>query len=144
MLARVGVDARLTTLPVRNYWPTVLAGDFDMYMIGWWPVTFDAENPIRFLVATQDEEKKLGSDNYGGYSNSRIDALLPRIQQEFDETSRQSMLDEVHKIIRDDVPYVPLYVQPLFWGSKTNIDLTQRPDNFFVLNWVNVGPTDSP
>ena len=48
------------------------------------------------------------------------------------------MVDEVHQIVYDDVAYVPLYIQPLVWGSKDNIDLTQRTDNFFILRWVTV------
>ena len=33
---------------------------------------------------------------------------------------------------------VPMYVQPLVWGAGSNIELTQRPDNFFILRWVTV------
>ncbi|MEX0311103.1 MAG: ABC transporter substrate-binding protein, partial [Tateyamaria sp.] len=51
---------------------------------------------------------------------------------------RQAMLDEVTKILQDETAYVPMYVQPLVWGAQSNIDLTQRPDNFFILRWVTV------
>lgn len=138
MLAKVGIDAKLSTMPVRNYWPELRSDNFDMYLLGWSPGTFDAEHPIRFLVATPDDEKKLGSWNFAGYSNARVDELLPMIQTELDDAKRQAMIDEVHQIIYDDVAYVPLYIQPLVWGSKDNIDLTQRTDNFFILNWVTV------
>ncbi|WP_421723224.1 ABC transporter substrate-binding protein [Bauldia sp.] len=138
MLAKVGIDAKLNAMPVRAYWPELRADNFDMYLLGWSPGTFDAEHPIRFLVATPNEEKKLGSWNFAGYSNERIDELLPMIQTELDDAKRQAMIDEVHQIIFDDVAYVPLYIQPLVWGSKDNIDLTQRTDNFFILRWVTV------
>ncbi len=48
------------------------------------------------------------------------------------------MLDEVTKTLQDEVAYVPMYVQPLVWGAQANVDLTQRPDNFFILRWVTV------
>ncbi len=48
------------------------------------------------------------------------------------------MLDEVTQILQDEVAYVPMYVQPLVWGAKSNIALTQRPDNFFILRWATV------
>ena len=48
------------------------------------------------------------------------------------------MIDESHKILQDEVAYVPLYVQPLVWGTRSNIDLTQRTDDFFLLRWVTV------
>lgn len=138
MLAQVGITAILDAMPVQNYWPELRADNFDMYLLGWSPGTFDAEHPVRFLAATPNEEAKLGSWNFGGYSNARVDELLPMIQSEIDDTKRQSMLDEVTQTLQDEVAYVPLYVQPLIWGAQANVDLTQRPDNFFLLRWVTV------
>ncbi|WP_424975200.1 ABC transporter substrate-binding protein [Dinoroseobacter sp. S124A] len=136
MLAQVGITAQLEAMPVRGYWPRLREDDFDMYLLGWSPGTFDAEHPIRFLASTPNAEKKLGSWNFGGYSNARVDELLPMIQSEIDDTKRQAMLDEVTQILQDDAAYVPLYVQPLVWGTRDTVTLTQRPDNFFILRWV--------
>ena len=138
MLARIGVTVELNAMPVRNYWPELRADNFDMYLLGWSPGTFDAEHPIRFLVATPDEAAKLGSWNYGGFSSARVDELLPAIQREIDEGARQAMIDEVAKIVRDEAAYVPLYVQPLLWGARDGIEVVQRPDNFIILRWVSV------
>ncbi|MEM9392991.1 MAG: ABC transporter substrate-binding protein [Pseudomonadota bacterium] len=138
MLSQVGLRPQLETMPVRGYWPRLREDDFDMYLLGWSPGTFDAEHPVRFLASTPNEEKKLGSWNFGGYSNARVDELLPMIQSEIDETKRQAMLDEVAGILQEETAYVPLYVQPLLWGARDNISLTQRPDNFFILRWVTV------
>ena len=138
MFAAVGLNAELSTGPVRDYWPQLREDDFDMYLLGWSPGTFDMEHPIRFLKHTQDDEKKLGSWNFGNYSNARVDELLPLIQQEIDPAARQAMIDEVVAITQDEVAYIPLYTQPLIWAAKDNIDLTQRADNFFMLRWVTV------
>ncbi len=138
MLAQIGITAELEAMPVRNYWPELREDNYDMYLLGWSPGTFDAEHPVRFLVATPNEEKKLGSWNFGGFSNARVDELLPQIQSELDQDKRQAMLDEVAGIIQDEHVYVPMYVQPLVWGTRSNIELTQRPDNFFLLRWVTV------
>ena len=138
MLAQVGLKPILETMPVANYWPVLREDDHDMFLLGWSPGTFDAEHPIRFLLATPNEEKKLGSWNFGGYSNARIDELLPMIQSEIDDSKRQAMLDEVAQIQLDDVAYVPMYVQPLVWGVREGVQVVQRPDNFLVLRWVAV------
>ncbi len=138
MLAKIDLKAELDAMPVRTYWPELRADNFDMYLLGWSPGTFDAEHPIRFLAHTPNKEKKLGSWNFGDFSNARVDELLPKIQSEIDDTKRQAMLDESAKILQDEVAYVPLYVQPLIWGTRANVELTQRPDNFFILRWVTV------
>ncbi len=136
MLAQIGLEVTLDAMPVSNYWPELRADNFDMYLLGWSPGTFDAEHPIRFLVHTNGE--RLGTWNFGGYSNARIDEMLPLIQSEIDEGARQAMLDEAAAIIQDDMVYVPMYVQPLLWGVRDGVALTQRPDNFFILRWVTV------
>ena len=138
MFAAVGLNAELSTGPVRDYWPQLREDAFDMYLLGWSPGTFDMEHPIRFLLSTPNSEKKLGSWNFGGYSNQRVDALLPSIQQEIDPAKRQAMVDEVVAITQAEAAYIPLYTQPLIWAAKDNIDLTQRADNFFMLRWVTV------
>jgi peptide/nickel transport system substrate-binding protein len=138
MLAQVGITAELDAMPVRNYWPELREDNYDMYLLGWSPGTFDAEHPLRFLVTTPNAEKKLGSWNFGGFSNTRVDELLPMIQSEIDPGKRQMMIDETTQIIQDEQVYVPLYVQPLVWGARSNVELTQRPDNFFILRWVTV------
>lgn len=138
MLAQIGLKAELDAMPVRNYWPELRADNFDMYLLGWSPGTFDAEHPIRFLAHTPNKEKKLGSWNFGDFSNARIDEMLPGMQSEINPEKRQALLDEAAKILQDEVAYVPMYVQPLLWGVRDNIELTQRPDNFFILRWVTV------
>lgn len=138
MLAKVGIKAELDAMPVRTYWPELRKDNFDMYLLGWSPGTFDHEHPVRFLASTPNSEKKLGSWNFGDYSNARIDELLPMIQSEIDDTKRQTMLDEVTGIYQSEHAYVPLYIQPLVWGTGKNVSLVQRPDNFFILRWASV------
>lgn len=29
-------------------------------------------------------------------------------------------------------------IEPLVWGTQSNVELTQRPDNFFILRWARV------
>ncbi len=136
MLSQVGIKPQLDAMPVQNYWPELRADNYDMYLLGWSPGTFDAEHPIRFLATTPNAEKKLGSWNFGAFSNARIDEILPTIQSEVDDAKRQALLDEAAEIIQKEVAYVPLYVQPLVWGVASNVSLTQRPDNFLILRWV--------
>ncbi|MEL7150373.1 MAG: ABC transporter substrate-binding protein [Pseudomonadota bacterium] len=139
MLAQVGIQVEIDAMPVSNYWPELRADNFDMYLLGWSPGgSLDHEHPLRFLASTPNEEKKLGSWNFGGYSNARLDEALPSILAEIDPAKRQALIDEVVGIYQSEHAYVPLYTQPLVWGMRSNIDLTQRPDNFFILRWVTV------
>lgn len=140
MLAQAGLEVNLRAVPVAKYFGgegLLRKGEFDMYLLGWSPGTFDAEHPIRFLLASPDSGLG-GSWNFGAFTSERVNELLPQIQVERDETARQGMVDEVNGIMRDEVAYVPLHVQPLLWATKDNIELSQRADNFLILRWVNV------
>jgi peptide/nickel transport system substrate-binding protein len=90
------------------------------------------------LVSTPNEERRLGSWNFGGFSNARVDELLPAVQSEVDEAIRQGMIDEITAIYQDEVAYVPLYSQPILWGVRDGVDVSPRSDNFFILRWVTV------
>ncbi len=139
MLAQVGITAELDAMPVQNYWPELREDNFDMYLLGWSPGgSMDHEHPLRFLASTPNTETKLGSWNFGGYSNSKIDELLPMVLSELDVDKRQGMIDDIVSTYQDEHAYVFLYTQPLTWGTQSNISLTQRPDNFFILRWVTV------
>ncbi len=137
MLAQAGITADLETMPVRNYFTEMRENVSDLYLLGWSPGTFDAEHPIRFLLATPNADTGLGSWNFGGYSNERVDELLPLVQSEIDVDARQGMIDEIVETTQNDTAYVPLYVQPLIWGAQESVELVQRPDDFFILRWVN-------
>lgn len=134
MLAQIGLEVTLDAMPVSTYWPELRADNFDVFLLGWSPGTFDAEHPIRFLVHTAGD--RLGTWNFGGYSSPRIDALLPVMQSELDPGARQAAMEEAAGIIQRDMVYVPLYVQPLLWGVREGVEVTQRPDNFLILHWV--------
>ncbi len=137
LLGKINLKAKLDAVPVREYWGELRDGDFDMYMLGWTPGTFDAEHPLRYLVTTPNEELKFGSWNYGDYSNPRIDEILFAVRSELNQQKRQDLLDESAMIIRDDVAYVPLYVQPIAWGVRDGVEVKIRPDNYLQLKWVN-------
>ncbi|MFV0321922.1 MAG: ABC transporter substrate-binding protein [Alphaproteobacteria bacterium] len=137
LLGKINVKAKLDAIPVREYWGELRNDNFDMFLLGWTPDTFDAEHPIRYLVTTPNPELKFGDWNYGGYSNPRIDELLFAIRSELDQDKRQTLLDESAMIIRDDAAYIPLYVQPIAWGVRDGIEVKIRPDNYLHLKWVN-------
>ena len=95
-----------------------------------------AEHPIRFLAHTPTDQ--LGTWNFGGYSNARVDELLPRIQQELERTLGRRCWMKWRRPCRRRSPIVPLYTEPLLLAARDGVEVTLRPDNFFMLRWVRV------
>ena len=65
-----------------------------------------------------------------GYSNARVDELLPRIQQELEPDARQEMLDEVASTLQEEVAYVPLYTEPLLWAARDGVEVNAAAGQF--------------
>lgn len=76
------------------------------------------------------------SQYFGNCRNDRIDELAPLIREELDPAVRQALIDEVHEIMKEEVAYVPLPIQPLVRAVRKGVEVQQRPDNFFLLRWV--------
>ncbi|HIP38155.1 MAG TPA: ABC transporter substrate-binding protein [Desulfocapsa sulfexigens] len=138
MLAKVGVDVNLKATPKALFFKKVMAFDTDFYLLGWTPSSFDSWNVLFNLIGSRDKESGRGKFNFGQYSNEKIDKLADRILSETDLDKRNQMIKEAFQILNDEVGYIPLHQQALAWGKKDNIDLVQRADNQFVLNYVNV------
>jgi peptide/nickel transport system substrate-binding protein len=135
MLARIGVKVNLVAETKSKYFGKILARNTSFYMLGWTPVTYDANNTLFNIMATPDAAGR-GKFNLGKYSNPRFDELVTQITSELDPAKRTAEINEAFKIHKEDFGHIPLHQQALAWGVKDNIHLTQLPDNFFDWYWV--------
>jgi len=138
MLARVGIDIDLETMTKSIYFAKLQDLESPFYLLGWTSGTYDAHHPMRFLLHTPGTPEGLGTWNFARYSNPKVDALIQKIGSEMDPEERQRMIDEVHRITKEEMAYIPLHQQALAWGVRDGVDLVQRADNFFHLRWVTV------
>ncbi len=137
MLAKIGVKVNLLAQTKSKYFGKVLAqNDYDtsFFLLGWTPSSFDSYNPLSALMACRRDG--LGAFNLGGYCNEEFMDLLPKIQSETDQVKRQAMIDRAFQIHKDEVGHIPLHQQPLSWGVRDNVSVSQRPDNVFDLRYA--------
>lgn len=138
MLARIGVKVDLTAQTKVRFFSKIQAPgyDTDFYMLGWTPTTYDAHDVLYNLVASRKLPQ--GEVNYGGYSNPEIDALTDQIAVEIDPAKRMALIREAATILQNDFGYIPLHQQMLAWATRSNIDVVQPADNYFLLRFVRV------
>jgi peptide/nickel transport system substrate-binding protein len=72
---------------------------------------------------------RTGSEDAPGYSNSRVDDLIEKIDREMITYGRDAMIEEVWKIVLDDIVHIPLHHQVIVWAMRDNLDLTVFPFN---------------
>ncbi|KAB7615094.1 ABC transporter substrate-binding protein [Verminephrobacter eiseniae] len=137
MWSRVGVKARLRTLPLATYFPMIQRYEASIYMLGWGVPTFDALYSLQSLVRTVGTGGD-GNYNLGRYSNQRMDYLVDRIKGETDAPVRSRMLTEALQLSNDTVSHIPLHDQVIPWAMKKNVDLIHRADNKLDMRTVKV------
>jgi peptide/nickel transport system substrate-binding protein len=132
MWARVGVKAKLRTLPLATYFPMIQRYEASIYMLGWGVPTFDALYSLQSLVRTVGAGGD-GNYNVGRYSNPKMDAIVDRSKTETDPLIRARLLTEALALSNEDVSHLPLHNQIIPWAMKKNIDVVHRADN--RLDW---------
>ncbi|HRK37141.1 MAG TPA: ABC transporter substrate-binding protein [Burkholderiaceae bacterium] len=132
MWAKVGVKAKLRTLPLSTYFPMIQRYEASIYMLGWGVPTFDAMYSIQSLVRSVGAGGD-GNYNVGRYSNPQMDGLVERARKETDLKLRTDLLTKALKLQNDDVAHIPLHNQIIPWAMKKNIDVVHRADN--RLDW---------
>nr|WP_235501218.1 ABC transporter substrate-binding protein [Hydrogenophaga sp. Root209] len=132
MWARIGVKAKLRTLPLVTYFPMIQRYEASIYMLGWGVPTFDALYSLQSLVRSVGAGGD-GNYNVGRYSNPQMDALVERTKKETDLKLRTELLTKALALQNEDVAHIPLHNQVIPWAMKKNIDVVHRADN--RLDW---------
>ncbi|MDM7949173.1 ABC transporter substrate-binding protein [Hydrogenophaga sp.] len=132
MWARIGVKAKLRTLPLVTYFPMIQRYEASIYMLGWGVPTFDAMYSLQSLVRTVGAQGD-GNYNVGRYSNPQMDGLIERAKKETNLKLRTELLNRALILQNQDVAHIPLHNQVIPWAMKKNIDVVHRADN--RLDW---------
>ncbi len=132
MWSRIGVRAKLRTLPLVTYFPMIQRYEASIYMLGWGVPTFDALYSLQSLTRTVGQGGD-GNYNVGRYSNPRMDVIVDRIKVETDLPVRNRFLTEGLQLSNDTVSHIPLHNQIIPWAMKKSVDVVHRADN--RLDW---------
>ena len=132
MWAKVGVKAKLRTLPLVTYFPMIQRYEASIYMLGWGVPTFDALYSLQSLTRTVGTGGD-GNYNVGRYTNTRMDYIVDRIKTEVDFPVRNRLMTEGLQLASDTVSHIPLHNQVIPWAMKKNVDVIHRADN--RLDW---------
>jgi peptide/nickel transport system substrate-binding protein len=137
MWARIGVKAKLRTLPLVTYFPMLQRYEASIYMLGWGVPTFDALYSLQSLVRTVGAQGD-GNFNVGRYSNPQVDALVERIKVEVDQKTRNELIEKALMLSHQDVSHIPLHNQVIPWAMKKHVDMVHRADNRVDMRLVKV------
>lgn len=113
-LRQASIDARIETVDVSAYMSRVRAHDFDAMALSW-----SAGDTVQDNFANFHSSQADAGNDFLGYANPDVDALLERIRSESDPTARTALERQAHKLIFEDQAY-------LFMGRRPSLDLAKR------------------
>ena len=133
-LNRVGIKAKVATMPLSVYFGKAKAGEFSMALLGWG--TLAADFGMRTLLATPDPKTGWGSWNWGRYSNSKVDSVIAASLAAVDpikheELARQAMTTALH-----DNAAIPLHHQMATWALRKGLTYPARVDEFTIAQQI--------
>ncbi|MEG2233959.1 MAG: ABC transporter substrate-binding protein [Oscillospiraceae bacterium] len=107
-LSGVGINVTITSVDGATFNAT-LNGlkpedvPYDMFIMGYGGSTLDADSSLRRICVSSDDG--LNTNNYGWYSNAKVDQLLNDAAVENDQELRKEMYKEAQQIIYLDDPF---------------------------------------
>jgi len=120
MLDAAGFRAKLLTPEWATLWANVQKGTIPFYYMG--------RGSVQDPSAALHQYFHTGETPRIGYSNSKLDELLDKEQQEFDPKKRKQYLSQAMSILTDDAPACFLWRHKLLWGLNSRVDYKPLPD----------------
>ena len=96
----LGIDINLEPMEPRAFQGQVIAGEFQMSLLGWRADYPDAENWLPDVFGTE------GGANFSGYSNPDFDVSLAKALSELDPQERLLTWQEAERIVVEDQPFI--------------------------------------
>jgi peptide/nickel transport system substrate-binding protein len=123
MLAQIGIKVDLQARSKTLHFPKLQKKDSSFFLLGWGVPTLDSHYVFTFLYQTNDAAKKVGSWNYTGYSNPKMDALIDGMLKEVDQAERDKMIADAWALAAADMPYLPLHHQLIVWSMSDKVTI---------------------
>jgi peptide/nickel transport system substrate-binding protein len=106
-LREVGIDVRVQILDKATADDSAGKGNYTMALIGYGGMTGDPDQNLRSRYAASP--KSTSFTRAIGYSNAEVTELANRQLTTLDPAQRKTLVQQIQRVVADDVPIIPLY-----------------------------------
>ena len=138
MMARIGIQVKLSTLPRATYFPKLEKLETSFYMLGWGGAITDAQTTLSPVLRSFDKASGQGNFNYGRYTNAKLDALIDAAAVQMNPDKRRELIRQALAEHNDSVHHVPLHRQMIPWAMRASVQVVHRADNWLMGEWVRI------
>ncbi len=137
---RVGIATAVDLQPGSVFFTRASKLEFSVILGGAAVETGEATGILNPLMATYNSAAGAGTGNRGRWTNTQFDALLDGAYHTFDNSKRDTMLQQAAMIASDDVAVIPVLWLAQIWGVRPGFDYAPRTDGYTIAAAVK-GPT---
>jgi peptide/nickel transport system substrate-binding protein len=120
-LNEIGVVARVNAQPEDRHFQKLDARESDFWFESYTAETLDSLEVFYLLFRSG------GAFNAFGYANPGVDALIDEISTASLTYARDALIEQIWRIVLDDIVYLPLHHQVVVWAMRDNVDLPVSP-----------------
>lgn len=134
MLARIGVDVEVETMPASVFYQRATSGGangtsaYSFFLVGYGSSMGDIAHAMRNVIHSVDKEHGYGANNRLRYSNPEIDKLIKKAVVTMDTEQRAALYADVSRRSMEDVALIPLYHPITVWGLRDPLKFAGRDD----------------
>ena len=124
LLARIGVDVTVETMPVAVYYGKARKHEFTMAQIGWHSSTGESSAIMNPALS------RGARNNYGRWENEKFNELIQGALSTVDHAEYESKLKEAASVVMRDLPLIPTHFQVACWATRKGLAYVPRADEY--------------
>jgi peptide/nickel transport system substrate-binding protein len=128
--SRIGIDAKVQTLPSSVYFTRATKLEFGYMLLGWGTESGEQGSSLRSLLATHDPSKGMGVTNRARYSNPALDKLIEQAMSTLDDKKREALIQQAAELAMGDTALIPIDYEVSTWGTAAGYRYTPRTDQY--------------
>ncbi|HXN15711.1 MAG TPA: ABC transporter substrate-binding protein, partial [Usitatibacter sp.] len=131
--ARVGIDAKVETMPSSVYFTRASKLEFGYMLLGWGGESGEQGSSLRSLLATHDPAKGMGVTNRGRYSNALFDRMVNDALITMDDKKREGLIQQAAEMAMNDTALIPIHYEVSTWATAKGYRYTPRTDQYTLV-----------
>lgn len=120
-MTQLGVKVNLVNISPDDMNNTLSSHSFQIIAFTWQGTNFPMNNIRQIYGAVSEGSTAPAGSNYAQLVNSSIEKLIPQADSNLDETKRAAQVNEIDKLIFNEVHTIPLYTRVGYVATPKNL-----------------------
>lgn len=132
LLAPIGVRVTVAELPEAEFFESAAKGGLSFYFASFGCASGDASDLLDAAFRTPDAARRLGTSNYGGFSDPALEAAIERSAEILESVDRRSALWAIFRKISSEHVWIPLYVDENAYAVRKPFQFHPRANSYVL------------